>query len=143
MLFPRVLSPMATLVASVAALLLCVACGTAPAAIPPATNPAAGQQSVTLNISARGLRFDTKVITVPAGSRVTINFDNQDVSMPHNIAIYQILPGGQTRPVFVGDTITGPAKITYRFTAPTAAGSYFFECDVHPDVMNGIFTITG
>ena len=77
-----------------AALVLCSGCGTVvnSPAVPPAGNPPAGQQSVTLDISAHGLRFDTKVITVPAGAAVTINFDNQDASMPHNIAIYQTLP---------------------------------------------------
>lgn len=63
--------------------------------------------------------------------------------MPHNFSVYQTLAGGQTKPIFIGNTIVGPANATYHFVAPTGAGTYFFECDVHPSVMNGTFVITG
>ena len=38
-------------------------------------------------------------------------------------------------PFFKGDIIAGPAELIYHFTTP-AAGEYYFQCDVHPN-MNG------
>jgi plastocyanin len=123
--------------------------GSSPTATPtstptstPSTTPSPTGQAVTINIKAKNIAFDMSSITVPAGAEVTINFDNQDSGIPHNVAVYENLAGGQTRPVFVGKIINGPATITYVFTAPAAAGSYFFDCDVHPQVMKGSFIVT-
>jgi plastocyanin len=102
---------------------------------------ASNNQKVTINLIARGMAFDKPNISVPAGASVTIIFDNQDAGMPHNFSVYQNLAGGGTKPVFVGNVITGPASINYQFTAPAEQGSYFFECDVHPQKMNGSFVI--
>jgi plastocyanin len=72
---------------------------------------------------------------------VTINFNNKDSGVPHNISVYQTVTGGQTKAIFIGKTISGPATIVYNFTAPTTAGTYFFQCDVHPQ-MNGAFVLS-
>ncbi len=79
-------------------------------------------------------------ITVPAGASVTVNFDNQDSGIPHNFAAYT--NSSATTPIFVGQVITGPATITYKFTAPSQPGNYFFRCDVHPTIMTGTFVVT-
>lgn len=81
-------------------------------------------------------------ITVPAGASVTVNFDNQDSGINHNFSVYENLTGGGTKAIFVGGVITGPKQTTYHFTAPSAPGSYFFECDIHPTIMNGSFVVT-
>ena len=114
------------------------ATSTASATTPPATTP--NQQSVVVNLVAQNMAFDTKQISVPAGTAVTVVFKNNDSGIPHNFAVYQKLSGSQIKAVFVGDTITGSATITYHFVAPAAGGDYFFECDVHPS-MNGTFTV--
>jgi len=106
------------------------------------TASASAANSISIELTARNDAFDSGTITVPAGSNVSIIFTNEDAEIPHNVAIYRELPGGQTRPVFIGQTIVGPASINYTFTAPSAAGKYFFECDVHPDKMSGDFIIT-
>jgi plastocyanin len=100
---------------------------------------AAGPQEVTIDLTAQNIAFDTKTITVPAGSRVTINFDNKDSGVPHNFAVYT--DSSATTSIFKGKIITGPAKTTYIFDAPTAPGTYFFRCDVHPTQMNGQFVV--
>ena len=82
-----------------------------------------------------------KTITVPAGATVTVNMTNND-GVLHNLAVYQTLNGGQTKPVFVGNIVAALESTIYTFTAPTEAGSYFFECDVHPFFMNGTFIVT-
>lgn len=111
-----------------------------PATAPSSTTP--NQQSVTINLVAKNISFDMKEITVPAGAVVTVIFKNEDTGVTHNFAVYQNLAGGQTKSVFVGDIITGPNTITYHFSAPAAGNSYFFECDLHPTMMNGTFTVT-
>jgi plastocyanin len=113
------------------------------ATTPTATSSSTTQgQSITINLTAKNIAFDTRQITVPAGAAVTVIFKNEDAGISHNFSVYQNLPGGQTKAVFVGNTITGPNTITYHFTAPPAGNSYFFECNVHPTMMNGTFTVT-
>jgi len=109
---------------------------------PPTPTPTGTGQSVTINLTAKNIAFDKSTITVPAGASVTVNFDNQDAGINHNFSVYENLTGGGTKPVFVGQVITGPQQITYHFTAPSASGSYFFECDIHPTIMNGTFVVT-
>jgi plastocyanin len=104
--------------------------------------PAASGQDVTIDLTAQNMAFDKSTITVPAGASVTVNFNNKDGGIPHNFSVYQNVSGGQTKPVFVGNIITGPSTTVYKFTAPAAPGNYFFECDVHPQIMTGIFVVT-
>ena len=108
----------------------------------PTQTPSGTGESITIDLIAHNIAFNMSIITVPAGASVTVNFDNQDSGVPHNFAVYENLTGGGTRPVFVGQVIDGPNQITYHFTAPETSGSYFFECDVHPSVMNGSFIVT-
>ena len=130
---------------SVLALMLLVACASpAPAVSPIPTaspSPSLSGKTVTIDLTAQGFKFDKPSLSVPAGASVAINFSNADSGVPHNFAVYQTLAGSQTRPVFVGATIIGPARTTYQFTAPAASGTYFFECDVHPTQMNGSFVV--
>jgi glucose/arabinose dehydrogenase/plastocyanin len=99
--------------------------------------PAAGA-ATTVNIAADNLAFDTGTITVPAGAEVTMVFDNQDDGVPHNVAVYDSPLRSES--IFVGEVIDGPAEITYTFTAPEEPGTYYFQCDIHPD-MNGEFIV--
>jgi plastocyanin len=96
-------------------------------------------QNVTINLVAKNLAFNTSKITVPAGVNVTVNFDNQDQYIPHNFAVYT--DASAKTVLYQGKTITGPAKATYTFTAPTKAGTYYFRCDTHPQQMNGQFMV--
>jgi plastocyanin len=95
-------------------------------------------QIVTVDLIARNVAFDKSSITVPAGARVTMNFDNQE-SIPHNFALYDS-PQAQNA-IFVGEVITGPRTIVYTFDAPTEPGTYFFRCDIHPRTMTGQFIV--
>lgn len=106
---------------------------------PPASTTAPGP--MTIDLIAQNMAFNMSTITVPAGAKVKVNFDNKDSGVQHNFAVYQNQSGGGTKAIFVGQNITGPATTTYTFTAPAAGGSYFFECDVHPSQMNGQFIV--
>ncbi|MDG6256959.1 MAG: PQQ-binding-like beta-propeller repeat protein [Methanomicrobiaceae archaeon] len=95
-------------------------------------------ETVTIDLVADDIEFDTDTITVPAGAEVTVNFDNRD-ALPHNLAVYENTSG--MNPIFVGEIFTGPEEMTYTFTAPEEPGTYFFRCDVHPRTMTGDFIV--
>jgi len=93
-----------------------------------------GQPGVTnadVAITSRDLKFDVATLTVPADSQFSLQFTNLEAA-PHNVAIYQ--DSFAADDVFVGDVITS-SSIVYEVPA-LEARSYFFRCDVHPD-MNG------
>jgi plastocyanin len=94
---------------------------------------------VTIDLVARNIQFDKATITVPAGARVTIDFDNQDKGIPHNFALYKTSAAQDV--LFDGEIITGVKQIAYTFTAPATPGEYFFRCDVHPTQMTGTFVV--
>jgi len=103
------------------------------------TTTSASGPSVTIDLIAEVMAFDKSSITVQAGSAVTLNFNNKDGGIPHNFALYT--NSSATTPIFVGQTITGPAMIIYKFSAPNTAGTYFFRCDIHPTSMIGSFIV--
>lgn len=98
-----------------------------------------GPQSIIVDLAAENIAFDKKTITVPAGAKVTINFNNRDSGVPHNFAVYT--DSTAETAVFQGQIITGPAKTTYTFDAPAKPGTYLFRCDVHPVQMTGQFIV--
>jgi plastocyanin len=109
----------------------------------PTINPATGNPAthdVTINLSAKNLAFNVSTMSAAAGASVTVNFSNQEAGIPHNFAVYTDATANTK--IFVGQIITGPSTMTYKFTAPSAPGSYFFRCDVHPTMMTGVFTVT-
>ncbi|HWQ19664.1 MAG TPA: PQQ-binding-like beta-propeller repeat protein [Methanotrichaceae archaeon] len=90
-------------------------------------------------LDARNMAFNQSTITVPAGAQVTIQFRNDDQSISHNFAVYT--DSSALKRIFSGNAIVGPASTTYTFNAPTAKGSYFFRCDIHPTQMTGQFIV--
>lgn len=98
------------------------------------------QESVAVGLVASGYAFNTSTITVPAGADVTLNFENKDSGVLHNVAFYETRAA--EKPIYVGQTTSRPANITYRFKAPEKPGTYFFRCDIHPQNMVGDFVVT-
>jgi predicted lipoprotein with Yx(FWY)xxD motif/plastocyanin len=105
----------------------------------PSSSPAGA--AVTINLAAKNMAFDMSTITVPAGAKVTINFNNQDGGIPHNFSLFTDSSANPPA-LFQGQIINGPATVAYTFTAPAAAGTYFFRCDIHPTLMTGSFVVT-
>jgi len=89
-----------------------------------------GGGGTTTEVTAQGLAFDTNTITLTAGTKSTITFTNDDAGTQHNIAIF---PSSTelSSPLFRGDLVTGPDKVTYTIPA-LDSGTYYFHCDVHP-----------
>lgn len=98
------------------------------------------ESTVTVDLMAKNLSFNVNSITVPAGSNVVINFDNQDSGIPHNFAVYT--DSSANTIIFKGPIITGINRTTYTFAAPNTPGTYFFRCDVHPTQMTGEFIVS-
>jgi len=92
-----------------------------------------GMKNVTIALVAEDMAFNTSTITVPAGSHVTVNFENRDKGVRHNFAVYD----SSMNEIFRGSLISGPKKTDYTFDAPEEPGTYRFQCDPHASFMNG------
>lgn len=88
----------------------------------------------TVELGAKNTAFDKKQLTVVAGERYVIKFNNQD-AVSHNLAIFAGSDAGGQK-LFAGEIFAGPKTMDYRIPS-LAAGSYFFRCDVHPAIMTG------
>jgi predicted lipoprotein with Yx(FWY)xxD motif len=107
-----------------------------PSASPPSAVAPAG---VTIELIAQTLQFDKKVITVPAGAQVTINFNNKDIGKMHNFSVYTDRTATIT--IFMGSGIIGADHTTYVFTPPPVPGTYYFRDDNYSTAMYGHFIV--
>ena len=74
----------------------------------------------------------------PASEKFTINFDNQDDGIPHNLDVFTEQGGdslGLDRP-----RRPGPAKEPLDVD-PLDVGTYYFQCDAHPTTMFGALAV--
>ena len=103
----------------------------------PAGSPAASAASgPVLHLAALNLAYDTGALEAPAGQAFQIAFANNDAGVPHNIDIKN--PDGSD--AFKGEIVTGVTTTTYSVPA-LAAGTYAFQCSVHPTTMTGTLTV--
>jgi Cupredoxin-like domain len=89
------------------------------------------------SISADHVRFSTDCLAAPANQPFTIDFDNEDDGVPHNV---DILSSKNEQSVFKGQITTGSKDVTYHVEG-LKPGVYTFRCDVHPDSMQGTFIV--
>lgn len=81
-------------------------------------------------ISAKAVKFDTLKLTVKAGESAELTFHNEDVGVPHNVAIL----GADGEKVFSGEKITGDATIVYELPILDEGAKYTFVCEIHPNM---------
>jgi plastocyanin len=98
--------------------------GAAPVAVP---------SGPVVQVTARSVTFTASSLTAPASQSFTLVFNNDDPGVPHNVAIYT--DSSASSSLFVGEIFNGPAAKDYSVD-PLPTGTYFFRCDVHPQ-MNG------
>jgi plastocyanin len=84
-----------------------------------------------LSLAAKDVQFDLKELHLPAAQAVDLQFVNDD-DVQHNFALYDEQGGA----VLFQGPIVGKGTTIYKFTTPPA-GTYFFQCDVHPTQMEG------
>ncbi|HEX6261321.1 MAG TPA: hypothetical protein VF097_00590 [Actinomycetota bacterium] len=105
---------------------------------PPPCEPSGTELAIVAPVGAVADGFDTDCLAAPAGEAFTIDFDNQDTGVPHNVSIYADDTAAER--FFEGEIITGPDQITYEPDPIDDAGVFYFHCDVHPN-MNGAFVV--
>jgi plastocyanin len=101
---------------------------------PSAGAPAPG----TLVVIAQGVKFQEATLSAPADQPLKIDFDNKDAGTPHDV---DVLDAAGAR-VYDMKEFPGPAEKTFD-VPPLKAGTYTFECSIHPALMNGQLTVGG
>ena len=81
--------------------------------------------------------FAETTLSAPADKDFTICFDNQDSGTQHNVEVLTA-QGGTV--IVSADISTGPAQVLLDVPAQPA-GSYFYQCIVHPTTMTGTLTV--
>jgi plastocyanin len=89
-----------------------------------------------LAITASGVKFDVATLDAPADKPFTIHFDNKDAGTPHDV---DILDGSGAK-ISDNKDFPGPGVRDYAIPA-LKAGTYKFECSIHPTLMNGQLTV--
>jgi plastocyanin len=128
--------PRAAMALAVTLILTLAACGGSSA------SGGGGTATVTdgdVAISADDLVFDLSTINATAGEGFTITLTNNE-SQPHNVAVYTEEGGEQ---IVVGEIITGPDATTQIVVPALEAGTYYFRCDVHPEMEGSIVVEAG
>lgn len=111
----------------------------APSPTPGGPTPTAVAASADLKITASNILFDKSTLVAPAGQALTLTFDNQDNGTPHNIHFFK---GSDSSGDSVAQTdpTAGPHTDTLQF-GPLEAGTYYYQCDIHPAQMTGTLTV--
>ena len=101
------------------------------------TQAAGTAPQTNVTVVAKGLKFETKTVVVPAKTNVTVALDNQDGGTLHNFAVYRAKDAKDV--IHRGELFEGREKKEETWESPEA-GVYYFRCDAHPD-MNGAFVV--
>jgi cytochrome c oxidase subunit 2 len=115
---------------------------TAAAQATPAPSPSssgdAAAGATRIDLAAKDIAFQQTTLTAPADKPFTIQFQNDDAGVPHNVVIH----AGTSitdPPLFDGEVFSGVDSRLYPIPA-LKAGTYLYSCKVHPN-MTGILTV--
>lgn len=90
-----------------------------------------------LTLVARNTLWSTNELRAAPGE-ITINVDNQDAGIVHNLHVYKG-SDANGESIDMTELEAGPVQQTLTFTAEE--GEYFYVCDVHPATMEGTLTV--
>jgi plastocyanin len=130
-MFTRFLLPTLAVV-SIAVLTACGGNDTDPAA--DATKVADQAPVATIDLVAKGNKFNQDILVVNADREIKLSLANQDNGTIHNFALYTDKSAKEN--LFRGEIFEGNKTVDETFRAP-APGIYYFRCDAHPDAMSG------
>lgn len=103
-----------------------------------ATQPAGGggtQPAGPPKIVATDNKFDKNQLEATAGQPFTVSFQNKG-QVKHNLHFYDKQGGSDLAQGAAGQIIDGGKSESLTFTLP-GPGTFWFQCDLHPDQMNG------
>jgi mono/diheme cytochrome c family protein/plastocyanin len=105
----------------------------------PAPAASLGPDAVHLSLTAENIAFSPLTLTGPAGKAFGIDFDMKDAGVGGHDA--DILDSNGKK-IVDNPVVTDPAQVTYVIPA-LPAGTYKYQCSVHPSVpnMNGTLTV--
>jgi hypothetical protein len=100
--------------------------------------PGAPDSGTTLELVARGAKWDQTMMTAPAGKIWHVKVESKDTLGHHNF----VVASGKTFPerIYTSKNLLPLTTVTYDIPA-LPAGSYLFICTVHPDSMTGKLTL--
>lgn len=110
-----------------------------------APNPSAGGNggaaapAGAVKVIATDNKFDKTSIDGTAGKEIEVDLENQG-KVPHNIHFYDKAGGNTLAQGAEGAILPAGKSEAIKFTPPNA-GTFYFQCDLHPDQMNGKFVV--
>jgi cytochrome c oxidase subunit 2 len=107
-----------------------------PSPAPSGAAPSGAAAGPAIDLVAQNVAFDKADLSAPASAPFTIHFDNRDPGVSHDVDILD----GSGKKVFDGKEFPGPAAQDYA-VGQLPAGSYKFECSIHPTLMFGTLTV--
>jgi plastocyanin len=108
----------------------------------PAQTPGAGGgggdgEDGVLRVVALNTLWEPTELEAPPGS-VTIELDNQDAGIVHNIRVYR---GSDDTGEDMGATELESGPVVQTLKLDLTAGEYFYVCEAHPATMSGTLTV--
>jgi plastocyanin len=107
-------------------------------------NTPCAPSGTALKVSAQNSMFNVSCLAAPAGRAFTINFSNQEPQggPPHNVSIYTADPAvdNNAKSLYQGTLIDAGQSTVYSVPA-IPAGTYYFNCVIHPTQMHGTFVV--
>lgn len=98
-----------------------------------------GPEHKTITISADNLAFDKDELKVPGGEPFKLAFNNKEAA-PHNVVIQKDASSAEA--IFKKPFFAGPKTVTWEVPA-LEAGTYFFKCEVHPNMTGSLIVEEG
>ncbi len=113
--------------------------GTLQVAEAPAGGSAGGGAPGGPTINAADTKFDKNTLEATANAEFSITIKNTGKAL-HNLSFYDKKAGAMLAGTKVGTFLKAAESETITFKPP-AAGTYYFQCDIHPNEMNGSFVV--
>ena len=108
---------------------------------PPAVPHGCVPHGTKLAIGIKSFSFTDNCLAAPKGRPFTVAVTNQKTSFGdhHNLSIYAGPDGAD--PLFHGDDLVDVGKTVTYHVGALPAGVYYFQCDLHPQEMKGVFVV--